>query len=193
MDKKISVYGPVRRSVTHPASHYGFVTSRERRAFPALRGGIPPDAAGRAGWFCVVFRTFSRPFPGGFPGSIRRCRSGPRMRGWLFLGCAIVLEVAGSLSLKGALSAPGWYAVVVTGYVGAFVLLWATLRTGMPLGVAYGIWGAAGVALTAVMSFFLFAEPVTPLMALGILAIMAGVLCVELGRQAAEKRSGGEA
>lgn len=37
MDKKISVYGPVRRSVTHRASHYGFVTSRERGRF--LRSG----------------------------------------------------------------------------------------------------------------------------------------------------------
>lgn len=115
------------------------------------------------------------------------------MKGWFFLGCAIVLEVAGSLSLKGALTAPGLYGVVVPGYAGAFVLLAATLRTGMPLGVAYGIWGAAGVALTAVLSSFLFAEPVTPLMGAGILAIMAGVLCVELGRQAAQKQPGGQA
>lgn len=193
MDKKISVYGPVCHSVTHRCVTLRLCDVTGTGAFPALRGGSQPAATGGAGLFCAVFRTLSLPFPGGFPGSIRRCRSGPRMRGWLFLGCAILLEVAGSLSLKGALSAPGWYAVVVTGYVGAFVLLSATLRTGMPLGVAYGIWGAAGVALTAVMSFFLFAEPVTPLMTLGILAIMAGVLCVELGRQAAEKRSGGEA
>ena len=113
------------------------------------------------------------------------------MKGWLFLLLAIVLEVAGSLSLKAALNAPGLYAVVVPAYLAAFVLLSATLRTGMGLGVAYGIWGAMGVALTAVMSLILFGEPITLLMGLGIAAVMAGVLCVELGRQAAEKRTDG--
>lgn len=50
---------------------------------------------------------------------------------------------------------------MVTGYVGAFVLLSATLRTGMALGVAYGIWAAAGVALTAVLGRILFKEALT--------------------------------
>ncbi|MBD7995052.1 QacE family quaternary ammonium compound efflux SMR transporter [Arthrobacter sp. Sa2CUA1] len=103
------------------------------------------------------------------------------MKGWLFLAGAILLEVSGSLSLKAALSAPGWYAVVVTGYVGAFVLLSATLRTGMPLGVAYGIWAAAGVALTAVLGRILFKEALTWLMGFGIILIIGGVLLVEMG------------
>lgn len=94
---------------------------------------------------------------------------------------AIVLEVAGSLSLKGALDAPALYAVVATGYLGAFAFLALTLRAGLPLGVAYGIWGAAGVALTATLSALIFDEPLTPLMGLGIAVIIAGVLCVELG------------
>lgn len=111
-------------------------------------------------------------------------------RRWLLLAGAIVSEVAGSLSLKGALEQPWLYAVVVTGYVGAFALLAQVLRAGMPLGVAYGIWGAAGVVLTAVMSLLVFGEPLTPLMCLGIAVVVAGVLCVELGSQrAAEQRS----
>ncbi|MGB0100266.1 MAG: SMR family transporter [Nocardioides sp.] len=112
------------------------------------------------------------------------------MKGWLFLLLAIVLEVTGSLSLKGALDTPALYAVVVPAYAAAFILLSATLRTGMGLGVAYGIWGASGVALTAVLSLFLFDEPITLLMGLGIGAVMIGVLCVELGRQTAEKNTG---
>jgi small multidrug resistance pump len=51
----------------------------------------------------------------------------------------------------------------------------------MPLGVAYGIWAAAGVALTAVIGRLLFKEPFTWLMGLGILLIVGGVLCIELG------------
>lgn len=58
---------------------------------------------------------------------------------WLFLAAAIALEVAGSLSLKGALTTPALYAMVAVGYVGAFAFLALTLRAGVPLGVAYGI------------------------------------------------------
>lgn len=110
-------------------------------------------------------------------------------KGALLLAGAIITEVAGSLSLKGALTNPLLYAVVVVGYVAAFVLLAAVLRTGMAIGVAYGIWGATGVALTAIMSLIIFGEPLTLLMGIGILVIIAGVLCVELGSQAAHRRA----
>lgn len=106
-------------------------------------------------------------------------------RGWLLLAGAILTEVTASLSLKGALDHPALYAVVVLGYGAAFVLLALVLRTGMALGVAYGIWGATGVALTAVGSLLVFGEPITLLMGIGIAVVIAGVLCVELGAQAA--------
>ncbi|THG29802.1 DMT family transporter [Naasia lichenicola] len=100
---------------------------------------------------------------------------------WLLLGGAILLEVSASLSLKAALLHPGWYVLVVVGYAGAFLMLIAVLRAGMPIGVAYGIWGALGVAVTAVFSTLIFGEPLTVLMIFGILLVIAGVLCVELG------------
>jgi small multidrug resistance pump len=110
------------------------------------------------------------------------------LRRWLLLGGAILVEVTASLSLKGALETPWLSAVVVVGYVASFTFLGLTLRAGMPLGVAYGIWGATGVALTAVASTLLFAEPFTPLMGAGIALIIGGVLLVELGSQAAQRR-----
>jgi small multidrug resistance pump len=100
---------------------------------------------------------------------------------WLLLGGAIVTEVAGSLSLKGALEHPLLYVVVVGGYLSAFVLLALTLRAGVPIGVAYGIWGALGVALTALLSAVIFAEPLTPVMIVGMALVIAGVICVEIG------------
>lgn len=112
--------------------------------------------------------------------------SNRRLRGALLLLGAIVAEVTGSLSLKGALEYPALYGVVAAGYIGAFTLLAFVLRTGMPLGVAYGVWAASGVALTAIMSLVLFVEPITPVMAIGIVVVMAGVLCVEIGSQAAQ-------
>ena len=92
-----------------------------------------------------------------------------------------------------ALNQPGFYVVVGIGYALAFVLLSLTLRAGMPLGVAYGLWGALGVALTAVLSMLVFGEPITVLVALGIALIMAGVLLVEIGAQrAGTQDKGGE-
>ncbi|TFD83538.1 QacE family quaternary ammonium compound efflux SMR transporter [Cryobacterium lactosi] len=110
-------------------------------------------------------------------------------KAWLLLIPAVLVEVTASLALKGALEHPALYIVVVTGYLSGFVLLSAILRTGMALGVAYGIWGATGVALTAVGSLLIFGEPITTLMGIGIIVIIAGVLCVELGAQTAHKKS----
>jgi small multidrug resistance pump len=103
------------------------------------------------------------------------------MTPWLLLTGAIVCEVTATLSLKRALDHPGMYAVVAAGYVAAFVLLTLTLKEGMGIGVAYGIWAACGVALTAVASKVLFSEPLTQMMMIGLVLIIAGVLLVELG------------
>ena len=70
------------------------------------------------------------------------------MKKWLLLGGAIAAEVSGTLALRGAVDDAVWIPVVVAGYLVAFVLLALTLREGMPVGVAYGIWGASGVAMT---------------------------------------------
>ena len=104
---------------------------------------------------------------------------------WPALGGAIVSEVSATLALRQALNQPGFYVMVGIGYALAFILLSLTLKAGMPLGVAYGLWGALGVALTAVLSMLVFGEPITVLVALGIALIMAGVLLVELGAQRA--------
>jgi len=108
---------------------------------------------------------------------------------WLLLTGAILLEVSASLALKAAIEHPAWYVLVVVGYAGAFLFLIAVLRTGLQVGVVYGIWGALGVAVTAVMSTLIFAEPLTPVMIGGILLVIAGVLCVELGSHAGQGRT----
>ena len=108
---------------------------------------------------------------------------------WLLLAGAIVTEVAGSLSLKGALEQSLLYSVVLVGYGSAFVLLTLVLRAGIPIGVAYGIWGACGVALTALLSALLFGEPLTPVMIAGMALVIAGVLCVEIGSGRAKKKA----
>lgn len=101
---------------------------------------------------------------------------------WLFLATAIVLEVSGTLSLRLATSGRrAWYVAVALCYLGAFGALSLALSEGLGIGVAYGIWAATGVALTAVASHVLFDEPLTALMGVGIALIAGGVLLVELG------------
>ena len=101
----------------------------------------------------------------------------------IYLLAAIASEVTGTLSLKLASDGRGlrWYGVVITGYLAAFAMLTATLKAGLPLGVAHGIWSAGGVAVTAIASRLLFGEPLTRTMVAGIALIMAGVLLVEIG------------
>lgn len=99
----------------------------------------------------------------------------------LFLAGAIICEVCATLGLRAALDNTRWYAAVVVGYLLAFTSLSASLAHGMPLGVAYGVWTATGVALTALLGTALFKERFTPKTGVGIALIMVGVLLVELG------------
>lgn len=104
------------------------------------------------------------------------------MIAWLFLLGSIVTEVAGTLCLRmGAAGSRLWYIGVGVLYAAAFSMLALVLGEGMPLGVAYGIWSAAGVAITAVLGRVLFAEAFTWLSGLGIVLIVGGVLLVETG------------
>lgn len=105
---------------------------------------------------------------------------------YLYLIIAIIFEVAGTLSLRMATTTPKrqariWLLAVVGGYGMAFFALTMTLAEGLALGVAYGIWAATGVALTAILSRVLFKEPLTKVMAVGIALIIIGVLLIELG------------
>ncbi len=104
---------------------------------------------------------------------------------WVFLSGAILFEVAATLALRQSdgLRRKVWMAPVVLGYLVAFVLLWLTLDSGLAVGVAYGVWAAMGVALTAMAAHVLFRDPLTPMMLVGIGAIAGGVLLIELGAQ----------
>lgn len=99
------------------------------------------------------------------------------------LALAIVLEVAATLAFRAAdgFGRPWWLLMVVPGYVGSTMLLSVVLKRGMGVGVAYGIWSAVGVALTALAAAILFTEPLTPVSVAGIGLVIVGVLMVELG------------
>ena len=101
---------------------------------------------------------------------------------WLTLAGAILIEVCATLLLRASdgFRKKIWIAPMLIGYLVSFTLLSVTLSLGMPVGIAYGVWSAAGVALIAVIARVLFADPLTPLMMGGIALIIAGVLTIEL-------------
>lgn len=102
---------------------------------------------------------------------------------WLLLAAAIALEVLATTFLKFSEGFPrlGPSIVVVVGYVSAFYLLSWVLARGMPIGVAYGVWAAVGVALVAIVGAVFLREGMTWLQVGGIGLVMAGVLALELG------------
>ena len=103
------------------------------------------------------------------------------MHRWALLLGAICTEVTGTLSLRAAQDHHAWLLVVVVGYVASFYFLTMVLRAGVPVGVAYGIWGALGTAATTAIAAVIFGDPFTAPILLGIGLIIAGVLLVEFG------------
>ena len=98
------------------------------------------------------------------------------------LTAAIITEVTATVSLRMASTGKKlWWIGVGAGYVFAFTMLSVVLAEGVAIGVAYGIWAAAGVAITAILSRIFFKEPLTWVMRLGLILIVGGVLLIELG------------
>ena len=102
---------------------------------------------------------------------------------WVLLGVAIIAEVTGTISLRFSegFSKPLPSVLVVIGYGTAFVLLSVVLQRGMAIGVAYAVWAAAGVALVALVGVLFLGESLTLFQIGGLVAVIAGVVALELG------------
>ncbi|KAA0084787.1 QacE family quaternary ammonium compound efflux SMR transporter [Mycolicibacterium sp. P9-64] len=101
---------------------------------------------------------------------------------WLALAGAIAIEVVSTLLMRTSSATGNKFLLipVIVGYALSFALLTVCLSRGMPVGIAYGIWTACGVALVAILAKFLFKEPLTWLMGVGICCIIVGVLTIEM-------------
>ena len=100
---------------------------------------------------------------------------------WIYLGFAILFEVAGTTCMKlsdgFAKLVPSILLFVFYGV--AFVLLTLALKR-IDLSTAYAIWAGAGTALVAVIGFWFFSEPPTLLRISCILFIVIGVVGLKL-------------
>lgn len=98
---------------------------------------------------------------------------------YLYLGCAVVLEVIGTSALKMSDSFTKLTPSIVTivTYGAALALLAVTLRT-IPVGIAYAIWAGAGIVLITLVGWLWFKQPLDLPTILGLGLIIAEVVVV---------------
>jgi small multidrug resistance pump len=102
---------------------------------------------------------------------------------YLLLALAIAAELFATMSLRASdgFTRLSPSAGAVIGYAAAFWLLSLVLVRGVPVGVAYAIWAAVGVAAVAALGWWLFDERLTLVQGGGLLLIVVGVVALELG------------
>lgn len=100
---------------------------------------------------------------------------------FMYLALAIISELIGSTALKMSqgFTKPQPSIMVVVGFGAAFYFLSQALLT-VPLSLAYGIWSGVGTAATVLIGVFLFRESFNFTKALGIGAIIFGVVLLNL-------------
>jgi drug/metabolite transporter (DMT)-like permease len=78
-----------------------------------------------------------------------------------------------------------WVYGAIAGYIGAF-LTWMSLLRHAPIGPAFAASHVEVVSAMA-LSWWLFAEPVTPMQVIGAVVIVAGIACLALAESASDK------
>jgi small multidrug resistance pump len=100
----------------------------------------------------------------------------------LILAVAILCELGAAISMRASqgYTRKVFLIPMIAGYGVSWACLVAVLDRGMKIGVTYGIWAACGIALTTLVSRFVFHDPLTKTMVAGLALIAAGVLLVEI-------------
>ena len=105
---------------------------------------------------------------------------------WVYLGLAILFEVAGTTSLK---MSQGFTqllpSLVIFPAYGISIALLTLAVKEVPISVAYAVWAAVGTALIAAIGILWFREPVTPAKLAFIAVIVVGVIGLHLSDSAA--------
>jgi small multidrug resistance pump len=96
---------------------------------------------------------------------------------WVLLFAAIVLEVSGTTCMKMSAGFTKFIPslLLFLFYVAAFTCLTFAVKT-INISTAYAIWAGMGTALIAVIGFYYFKDPITPLKIGCIVLIIVGVV-----------------
>ncbi|MDK2829189.1 MAG: small multidrug resistance pump [Clostridium butyricum] len=100
---------------------------------------------------------------------------------WIYLLLAIILETVGTTLMK---MSDGFSKLLpalgsLLSYGVCFAFLAISLKK-IPVGVAYAIWGAAGITIISVIGILVFKENVSVLKIISILLIVVGVIGLNL-------------
>jgi small multidrug resistance pump len=100
---------------------------------------------------------------------------------WIYLALAIVFEVAGTTCMK---LSDGFAKALPTVLMGLFYCVCFGFMTlaikKIEVSVAYAVWSGVGIALIAVIGVCWFHESITLPKAAGLLAIIGGILALNL-------------
>jgi small multidrug resistance pump len=99
------------------------------------------------------------------------------MHHWLFLSDAILLEVAGTISMKlsEGFTRPIPSVLIFVFYIISFVALTFAIEK-IEVSTAYTIWAGVGTALIAIIGLVYFGEPTTAIKFISIILIIIGVI-----------------
>ncbi|MCK9871124.1 SMR family transporter [Nocardiopsis dassonvillei] len=113
---------------------------------------------------------------------------------WFFLVATIATEVLGAFATRASdgFTAPVPTALAVVSVVAAYYLFSLALRRGMPVGVAYGLWTALGVAAVAALGVVLLGEALTWPRAGGLLLVAVGTAFLQMGGREEGERAAAE-
>jgi small multidrug resistance pump len=107
------------------------------------------------------------------------------MNPWFMLAIAIAAELGATTALKfsNGFTKLGPSALVVAGYGVSFYMLAQVLKT-QEVGIVYAIWSGAGLAIIALIGVVFLGESVSLYKICGLVAILVGVLLLNLAGKA---------
>ncbi|MCC6659707.1 MAG: multidrug efflux SMR transporter [Phycisphaerales bacterium] len=108
---------------------------------------------------------------------------------YLYLALAVVFEVGWAIAMKvsDGLTKPMVAAACLVMYAMSLVFLSLATRR-LDIGVAYAMWAGSGAAIIAVVGVLWFKDAVTPLRAVSLLLVVAGVVGLNLSEPQAPAR-----
>lgn len=113
------------------------------------------------------------------------------MRGFIFLGIAIIAEVFGTTMLKMSHGFTNLLPTLglVVGMSIAFYSLTMSLKS-IPLSTAYAVWAGVGTAITAVIGVVIWNDPFNFLSGIGLVAVIGGVVLLNLSKGQGKQSEG---
>ena len=101
--------------------------------------------------------------------------------GYIYLFFAIIFEVTGTLMLPISknFTKPIPTIIIIGLYIFSTYLMTFTLDY-FPIGIVYAIWSAMGIAIVAIVSYFIYSQSLQWQAIFGLILIIAGVILLNL-------------